>query len=200
MIDNDSFIKDFIKNIDRIREDEFNLNNFNYEGKIIEKKNLNENLKEFRQFQNNIKKKAMLEKYKPSNIAKKEYDTSVETILENLENNIFKNDEENNGQNNEQNIEESKIDISLLDRNSKINLIKEFIYRKNIFLDETEINKIESIIDNPEIQLKKYINISKMYQQITKIGFIKKLENGTYVVDLSESKSKKTKNYFVNKK
>lgn len=200
MIDNDSFIIDFIKNIDRIREDEFTLNNFNYEGKIIEKKNLNENLKEFRQFQNNIKKKAMLEKYKPSNISKKEYDTSVETILDNLDNNIFKDDAENNGQNNGENIEESKIDISLLDRNSKINLIKEFIYRKNIFLDETEINKIESIIDNPEIQIKKYINISKMYQQITKIGFIKKLENGTYVVDLSESKSKKTKNYFVNKK
>lgn len=200
MIDNYSFITDFIKNIDRIREDEFTLNNFNYEGKIIEKKNLNENLKEFRQFQNNIKKKAMLEKYKPSNISKKEYDTSVETVLDNLENNIFKNDIENNEQNNGQNIEESKIDLSLLDRNSKINLIKEFIYRKNIFLDETEINKIESIIDNPDIQIKKYINISKMYQQITKIGFIKKLENGTYVVDLSESKSKKTKNYFVNKK
>jgi hypothetical protein len=200
MIENDSFITDFIKNIDRIREDEFTLNNFNYEGKIIEKKNLNENLKEFRQFQNNIKKKAMLEKYKPSNISKKEYDTSIETILDNLDNNIFKDDAENNGQNNGENIEECKIDISLLDRNSKINLIKEFIYRKNIFLDETEINKIESIIDNPEIQIKKYINISKMYQQITKIGFIKKLENGTYVVDLSESKSKKTKNYFVNKK
>jgi hypothetical protein len=200
MIDNDSFITDFIKNIDRIREDEFTLNNFNYEGKIIEKKNLNENLKEFRQFQNNIKKKAMLEKYKPSNISKKEYDTSIETILDNLDNNIFKDDAENNGKNNGENIEEIKIDISLLDRNSKINLIKEFIYRKNIFLDETEINKIESIIDNPEIQIKKYINISKMYQQITKIGFIKKLENGTYVVDLSESKSKKTKNYFINKK
>jgi hypothetical protein len=192
MIDNYSFITDFIKNVDRIREDEFTLNNFNYEGKIIEKKNLNENLKEFRQFQNNIKKKAMLEKYKPSNICKKEYDTSVETVLDN--------NEENNEKNNDQNTEESKIDISLLDRNSKINLIKEYIYRKNIFLDETEINKIESIIDNPEIQIKKYINISKMYQQITKIGFIKKLENGTYVVDLSESKSKKSKNYFANKK
>ncbi|MEI7831387.1 MAG: hypothetical protein WCI31_16530 [Prolixibacteraceae bacterium] len=131
----------------------------------MEKKNLNENLKEFRQFQNNIKKKAMLEKYKPANISKKEYDTSAETVLENLENNIFanyENNEENKG-------EESKIDISELDRNSKINLIKEFIYRKNIFLDETEINKIENIIDNPEIQIKKYINISKMYQQITKI-------------------------------
>jgi len=196
MIDNDSFITDFIKNIDKIRDYEFEINNFNYEGKIVEKKNLNENLKEFRQFQNNIKKKAMLEKYKPANISKKEYDTSAETVLENLENNIFanyENNEENKG-------EESKIDISELDRNSKINLIKEFIYRKNIFLDETEINKIENIIDNPEIQIKKYINISKMYQQITKIGFIKKLENGTYVVDLSESKSKKTKNYFVNKK
>jgi Mg/Co/Ni transporter MgtE len=55
--------------------------------------------------------------------------------------------------------------------------------------------KIESIIDNPAISLKKYITISKMYQQITKIGFIKKLEDGLYIVDISEKKVK-NKNIF----
>jgi hypothetical protein len=35
-----------------------------------------------------------------------------------------------------------------------------------------------------------------MYQQIIKITFIKKLENGSYIIDLNENKVKKTKNYF----
>ena len=56
--------------------------------------------------------------------------------------------------------------------------------------------KIEDIIDNPEINIKKYFNISKVYQQVNKISFIKKLENGTYIIDTSESKSKKTKKFF----
>ena len=42
----------------------------------------------------------------------------------------------------------------------------------------------------------KFINISKIYQQVTKISFIKKLENGSYIVDLSDNKVKKTKKYF----
>jgi len=191
MTEEDSFINNFIKNINNIREDEFKNHNFNFDEKIIEKKNLNENLKEFRQFQHNIKKKAMLEKYKPANISKKEYDTT-NIMSDTLEDDIF-----NNTNNNK---EEIKLDISLLNRDEKINLIKEYIYRKNIYLDENETKKIEDIIDNPDIQIKKYINVSKMYQQITKISFIRKLENGTYVVDLSDNKQKKSKNLFLNKK
>jgi len=191
MTEEDSFINNFIKNINNIREDEFKNHNFNFDEKIIEKKNLNENLKEFRQFQHNIKKKAMLEKYKPANISKKEYDTT-NIMSDTLEDDIF-----NNTNNNK---EEIKLDISLLNRDEKINLIKEYIYRKNIYLDENETKKIEDIIDNPDIQIKKYINVSKMYQQITKISFIRKLENGTYIVDLSDNKQKKSKNLFLNKK
>jgi hypothetical protein len=36
-----------------------------------------------------------------------------------------------------------------------------------------------------------------MYQQITKITFIKKLENGSYVINLNENKPKKSKKYFI---
>jgi hypothetical protein len=35
-----------------------------------------------------------------------------------------------------------------------------------------------------------------MYQEITKINFIKKLEDGSYVVDLGENKNKKVKKSF----
>ena len=65
---------------------------------------------------------------------------------------------------------------------------------------EEQLKKIDDIVDNPEIMLKKYLNISKMYQQITKISFIKKLENGSYIVDISDTKKKINKKYFLVKK
>jgi hypothetical protein len=97
--------------------------------------------------------------------------------------------------------EEDKLDIETMDRDKKIELINEFIQRKNIIFDEdNSIGKIIEIIDDDSINLKKYINISKMYQQITKIGFIKKLENGTYIININDTKVKKNKNLFLNKK
>ena len=88
------------------------------------------------------------------------------------------------------------MDISSLDKDKKLELINNFIQKKSIFLDEESMKKIEEIIDNSEISLRKYIIISKMYQEITKINFIKKLEDGSYVVDLGENKNKKVKKSF----
>jgi len=62
-------------------------------------------------------------------------------------------------------------------------------------LDEINKKKIEDLLNNPEFCLKKYITISKVYQQITKISFLKKIENGTYAVDISDKKTK-NKNLF----
>lgn len=188
-MDNKTFIPNFIDKINILRKTEFEKYNFVYDEKVIEKKNLNENLMEFKNFQNSIKKKALLDKYKPSNIAKKEYTTtnpSIDILEDDIFNNSFKENKE----------DEIKLDILSLDRDKKIELINDFLQRKNILLDEIEYKKIEDIIDNPEINIKKYFNISKVYQQINKISFIKKLENGTYIIDISESKAKKTKKFF----
>jgi hypothetical protein len=97
---------------------------------------------------------------------------------------------------NEESNEEIKLDIDLLDRDKKMQLINDFLERKNIILEENEIKKIENIIDDTEIVLKKYISISKIYQQIVKISFLKKLENGSYIIDLNKSNVKKSKKYF----
>lgn len=188
-MDNKTFIPNFIDKINILRQTEFEKYNFVYDEKVIEKKNLNENLMEFKNFQNSIKKKALLEKYKPGNIAKKEYTTtnpSIDILEDDIFNNSFKENKE----------DEIKLDILSLDRDKKIELINDFLQRKNILLDEIEYKKIEDIVDNPEINIKKYFNISKVYQQINKISFIKKLENGTYIIDISESKAKKTKKFF----
>jgi len=173
------FVPTCVDKLVKLRETEFEKNSFVYtENENIEKKS-NENSIEFKKFQYNIKKKG-------KNL-KREYNTNSNISI--LDDDIFNNSVENT-------TNEVKLEIESLEKDKKMDLINDFIQRKNIILDENEYKKLESIIDNPEISIKKYINISKMYQQISKISFIKKLENGTYIVDLSENKTKKTKKFF----
>lgn len=188
-MDNNIFIKEFIEKINNIRDNEFKLFNYNFEEKIIDKKKVNENSMEFKAFQIALKKKAQLEKLKPGNIGKKEYGSDNNGV-DILEDDIF------NNISNEESNEEIKLDIDLLERDKKMQLINDFLERKNIILEENETKKIEDIIDDTEIVLKKYISISKIYQQIIKISFLKKLENGSYIIDLNKSNVKKSKKYF----
>lgn len=177
------FIPTCMDKLVKLREVEFERNNFIYNVEIDNKKDVekkgNENPVEFKKFQYNIKKQG---KY-----LKREYIPNSAISI--LDDDIFNNNAENT-------VDEVKLEIESLERDKKMELINDFIQRKNIILDENEYKKIESIIDNPEISIKKYFNISKMYQQISKISFIKKLENGTYIVDLNENKIKKTKKFF----
>jgi hypothetical protein len=188
MIDSIDYIDGIKNKINSIREDQFKRVGFVYEDRIIEKKTLNENLMEYKNYQKNMKKKAMLEKNKPGNINKPVYEQTYNVDI--LEDDIFHN-----------NVDETKIDDKLdfenMTRDKKLSLIQEFIQRKNINLEIEDLNKIEQLVDNSEINIKKYLNISKMYQQITKVSFIKKLENGSYVFDLGENKIKKAKKFFV---
>ena len=143
---------------------------------------------EFKKYQVNLTKKAKLDKLKPSNIGKKEY-SSCNDNIDILEDDIF-NCVEQKDEN------EVKLDLDKLTREKKMELINDFLHNKNIILEENEFKKIEEILDDEKISLKKYINVSKVYQQIIKIGFIKKLENGNYIIDLNQNKIKKSKNYF----
>jgi len=174
----DNFINNMTDKLDNIRNDEFKLNNFVYEDKIIEKKNIYENPTEFKKYKHNVIKSKFNEKNKKEDIQN----------IDILEDDIFNNNIDK---------DEFKLDIQTLDREKKLFLINNFLERKGIILDELEFKKIEDILDDPDFNIKKYLNISKVYQQINKISFIKKLENGSYIVDLSENKIKKTKKYFI---
>ena len=183
-------LSNFLDNIKNIRTKEFDIENIKCNEKIIEKKPLNENLKEFRDYQLSIKKKALLEKQKPGNYSKKEYEVSSNNI-DILEDDIFKNNYHDGDE-----IPEKK-DFFTMEKDIKINLIKEYINRKNINLEESDLEKIFTYIDDPNIMLKKYFSFSQIYQQLTKITFIKKLENGSYTINLEDSKPKKSKKYFM---
>lgn len=187
-------INNIIKKINSIRQEEFKKYNIEYEEIKLEKKSISEELLDLKNFKNKIIKKALLDKNKPSNVNKKEYSSNADSINI-LEDDIFSNEF------NENPPEEDKLNIETMDRDKKIELIKEYIQRKNIVFDEENfMEKIVEIIDNNEINLKKYITISKIYQQIIKISFIKKIENGMYIININDNKVKKNKNLFLNKK
>ena len=189
-MDNVSYLNGIIQRMSELRENEFVENNFSFQEKELVKKIVNENTLDFKNFQIKLRKKASLDKMKAGNAKKKEYST----VNENTDIDIIKDDIFNNGQ--VEDNDQEKLDISSLDKDKKLELINNFIQKKSIFLDEESMKKIEEIIDNSEISLRKYIIISKMYQEITKINFIKKLEDGSYVVDLGENKNKKVKKSF----
>lgn len=188
-----SFVDDFYNNINNLRNKEFKKYDLSYEEKIIEKKPINENLQELKKHTYNLKKN-LLDKSNGSLLLKKELEKmndSSNVNIDILEDDIFQNNS------NDSLLDEDKLDITTLDRDKKLTLIHEYLQRKNINLEEADLIKIEEIVDDPSTVLKKYLNISKMYQQITKITFIKKLENGSYVINLNENKPKKSKKYFI---
>jgi hypothetical protein len=188
-----SFVDDFYNNINNLRNEEFKKYDLSYEEKIIEKKPMNENSQELKKHTYNLKKN-LLDKSNGSLLLKKELEKmndSSNVNIDILEDDIFQNNS------NDSLLDEDKLDITTLDRDKKLTLIHEYLQRKNINLEEADLIKIEEIVDDPSTVLKKYLNISKMYQQITKITFIKKLENGSYVINLNENKPKKSKKYFI---
>jgi len=182
------FIKEMVLNINNTRDKEFKKYNFTYEDKVIEKKELNENTMEYKNFKSIIIKKGNMEKLKPGNIGKKMYESHFEIDI--LDNDVF-NSDVNDGEN------DIKLDIDSLTNEEKMNMINDFLNRKNIIFDGIEFKKIEDMVNDPTFPLKKYINISKMYQHIIKIGFIKKRENGSYEIDLTEKKQRNTKKFFI---
>ena len=180
-----SFIDELINNINKVQEEEFTISNFTYTMIEPKKKEFNENLMEFRNFKSELIKRANKDKGKPSNINRGEIavDTSGVNILED---DIFQNDEGKQ--------EENKFNIDTATIEDKKKLIEEYLKRKNINLEEYQINKIDELLNNTEFNFKKYITISKVDQRISKIGFLKKGEDGNYFIDLRDKQ--KSKNVF----
>jgi hypothetical protein len=176
--------------IEEIRNNEFEINNFKYIKPELVKKDINVDTVDFKHYQSAIRKKAMSEKNKPSNMFKNDIETTDNNKINIIDDPIF----------NSEDVEESsqeKIDITILDRETKLKLIHNYLKKKSIKLDEVNMLKIENIIDNPEISLRKYITISKLYQDISKISFIKKVDETNYSVILDDKvKKSKTSSFF----
>lgn len=187
----DNKIEEIKSSFEKLRNNEFEINNFKYIKPELVKKDINVDTVDFKNYQSAIRKKAMSEKNKPSNMFKNDIETSDNNKINIIDDPIFDSINE---------VEESsqeKIDITSLDRENKLKLINDYLKKKSIKLDEANMLKIENIIDNPEISLRKYITISKLYQDISKISFIKKIDETSYAVILDDKVKKgKTSSFF----
>jgi hypothetical protein len=184
-------IEEIKSSFEKLRNNEFEINNFKYIKPELVKKDINVDTVDFKNYQSAIRKKAMSEKNKPSNMFKNDIETTENNKINIIDDPIFDSINE---------VEESsqeKIDITSLDRENKLKLIHDYLKKKSIKLDEANMLKIENIIDNPEISLRKYITISKLYQDISKISFIKKVDETSYAVILDDKVKKgKTSSFF----
>jgi hypothetical protein len=86
-------------------------------------------------------------------------------------------------------------DIDKMSFEEKYNLIERYIKKKNIVLSEIDRNRINDILIDDTIVLKKYISVSTLFGDITKISFIvKNREMNEYYIDLNNLKSIKKEN------
>ena len=203
-----TFIENFIDQIDTINQEEFKKNNYNIKKKIRIKKEINENpllLKEYKANRiETLKKKNKL--IKKENFV--DIDNKVNIDIFNKENiNLVETSSETSqeltSKKEKQSIEseeiemkkENNLDFYELDKENKINLIKDYMSRKKIYIEHEEFEKIDSIIDNNEL-LKKYISITKVHKQISKITFFKKKDDFSYMIDFQIPKKKKQISFF----
>jgi len=172
-----------------IRNNEFENEGFKYIEQEIVKKDINVDNIDFKNYQSTIKKQALIDKSKPSNINRKEIETTNTENINIVDDEIFCDDD---GSSNE------KFDFNTLSSEEKLRMIMNFLKKKLIKLDEENMTKLNELVNNAEFPLKKYITISKIYQEITKITFIKKIDETTYIIMVDELNKKKGKavNFF----
>ena len=196
------FIDNLINHIDDLNHHSFNKNNFIIKKKIRIKKEINENpliLKEY--------KANRIESMKKNNkLIKKE---NFIDINNKIDIDIFdkRNINQENNQNNntikthdntlitDDNNNSLSISFYDLNKDDKLNLIKDFMSRKKIYIETNEFEKINEIIDNNEL-LKKHISITKLHNQISKISFFKKKDDFSYYIDFNIQKKKKQISFF----
>ena len=207
-----NFVENFIDQLDTINQEEFKKNNYSVKKKIRVKKELNENpllLKEYKANRiETLKKKNKL--IKKENFV--DIDNKVDIDIFNKENiNLIVNSYEdspeviskkNKGSEESMDTEEevsmkkeNDLDFYELDKENKMNLIKDYMSRKKIYVEHEEFAKIDSIIDNNDL-LKKYISITKVHKQISKITFFKKKDDFSYNIDFQIPKKKKQISFF----
>lgn len=201
------FVEKFINQIDTINHEEFKKNNYSVKKKIRVKKEINENpliLKEYKANRiETLKKKNKL--IKKENFV--DIDNKVDIDIFNKKNiNVIENSSETSSKINNNDLidveeieiemkKENDLDFYKLDKENKINLIKDYMSRKKIYVEHEEFKKIDYLIDNNEL-LKKYISITKVHKQISKITFFKKKDDFSYMIDFQIPKKKNKITFF----
>lgn len=148
---------------------------------------------EYKNYQMGLKKKARAEKYKPGNAKAMEYEESEEQHQINIfEDDIFLTDASAIAK-------QEEIDVTAIPGEKIWKEVQHFIQRKNIILDDRSLEEIEACLMDPEFDRKTYIKYSKTTRMLSKVGFIHKLRDESYVFSLEEPEKKHVSIKFFKK-
>ncbi len=182
-----SFFEEIIEKVGNIRGKEFLFHGVPIEEKNVEKRLCAENTLEVRNLKSSLRKKAIELSKRPGNVNKKVYETT-NPQFDIFDENLFRLDNESE--------ESSSFDFHSLPFEDKMKHITDYMHLKSIYLNPIDMEKVENIVKDESISLKKYITTSKMYQNIQKISFIKKNETGMYYFAFDDLQPKRVKKNF----
>lgn len=187
-MDSRLYLENYINKLNKFNEIQLNKYNIKENNISREKKEINPNNKEIRNYNSN--------RYR--SLKNNNLNNDVLNLEYNIENTNIDLFDSNNFNLNNINENKEKIIFFNIDNEEKKYYINNYILRKKYQIEFLELDKLFSILDNEE-KIKKYINFSTELNQIVRISCLKKKEDGTLYFSEENAKLKK-KNIFINKK
>ncbi len=179
------FIELMIDSMKKIREEEFERNGYEAdEYKKKEKVHVEKKI-DVIDYMKRMRKQIMMNRNKSSNKDFKEVQTVYDEELDIFGDDLFKTKDET-----------KEIIIKKVDEMNKKEIgekIRIYIEKRNIKLDESQMSKLEKLLEDDKMEWKKVMSISKETGEISVLKILKKNEMGDYFIENKEEEKKMTK-------
>ncbi len=179
------FIELMIDSMKKIREEEFERNGYEAdEYKKKEKVHVEKKI-DVIDYMKRMRKQIMMNRNKSANKDFKEVQTVYDEELDIFGDDLFKTKDET-----------KEIIIKKVDEMNKKEIgekIRIYIEKRNIKLDESQMSKLEKLLEDDKMEWKKVMSISKETGEISVLKILKKNEMGDYFIENKEEEKKMTK-------
>ncbi len=179
------FIELMIDSMKKVREEEFERNGYEAdEYKKKEKVHVEKKI-DVIDYMKRMRKQIMMNRNKSSNKDFKEVQTVYDEELDIFGDDLFKTKDET-----------KEIIIKKVDEMNKKEIgekIRIYIEKRNIKLDESQMSKLEKLLEDDKMEWKKVMSISKETGEISVLKILKKNEMGDYFIENKEEEKKMTK-------
>ncbi len=179
------FIELMIDSMKKVREEEFERNGYEAdEYKKKEKVHVEKKI-DVIDYMKRMRKQIMMNRNKSANKDFKEVQTVYDEELDIFGDDLFKTKDET-----------KEIIIKKVDEMNKKEIgekIRIYIEKRNIKLDESQMSKLEKLLEDDKMEWKKVMSISKETGEISVLKILKKNEMGDYFIENKEEEKKMTK-------
>ncbi len=179
------FIELMIDSMKKVREEEFERNGYEAdEYKKKEKVHVEKKI-DVIDYMKRMRKQIMMNRNKSSNKDFKEVQTVYDEELDIFGDDLFKTKDET-----------KEIIIKKVDEMNKKEIGEKiciYIEKRNIKLDESQMSKLEKLLEDDKMEWKKVMSISKETGEISVLKILKKNEMGDYFIENKEEEKKMTK-------